>query len=101
MKNLAILALAGLLAGCANQTQTAAVTAAAIDAGSCVLTVAPAITTVAQGSGSNADKAIAAGGVAVQAAVSVAPCRDAPAAIAAAVAAGNAVSVQPVAAPAK
>ena len=86
----------GLLAGCNNPAQQQAVTTAAIDAGSCLVTVAPSIVQVAGGSGSNTNKAIAAGGVAVAAATSVQPCKDAPAAISAAVAAGQRASVEPV-----
>jgi hypothetical protein len=76
--------------GCSSQQQQAA-----IDTAICIVTVAPAVVTVAQGSGSNTTKAIAASQVALVGAQSVQPCRDAPGAISEALRAGNAVTVQP------
>ena len=100
MKKIPAVAALAIRAGCSNPQQQQAVTTAVIDAGSCIVTVAPSIVQVAGGSADNTSKAIAAGGVAVAAVTTVQPCKDAPAAIAAAVQAGKTASVVPTSAPA-
>lgn len=86
------------LAGCSNPAQTSAGITAATDTGTCALQIAPAIVTVAGGSGNVTSKGIAAATVAVQAGTtSTSPCSKIAADIAAAIAAGQVTAPTPTA----
>ena len=90
LRNLTILVAALSLAACQNAAQTAAGTAAAIDATACLLTVVPPVVATASASGqTDTAKAIQSATVAYTAGSQSANCRAVASDVSAAIAAGK------------